>query len=80
MRNRVVVLLTQGHVAQLHVVVVVGTKQVLSTRGKGRFTHGLVGRSDIEIAQSLQVAVDNHAYGRVTLHGEGLAAIELPLR
>ena len=67
-----------GDVATLDVWVDVGAYGVVLALGCCRALHGLVGRLDVEIAQALEVAIHDYRDCGVALHGEGLAAVELP--
>ena len=62
----------------LDVWVDVGAYGVVLTLGCCRALHCLVGGVDVEVAQALEVAIHDYRDGGVALHGEGLAAVELP--
>ena len=69
----------QRHVAPLDVGVDVGTQPVFGSGRGRRLEEGLVGALHVEVAQPLHPGVDDDRNDRVALHGEGLAAVELPL-
>ena len=79
-RDRIVEFLAQRHVAETHVVVVVGTHQVLCPRCVGTLLHGLVGKVYVEVAETLAPCVHDYGNRRVALHGQCLASEKLPLR
>ena len=76
--DTVVILTLHGHVAQTHIVVVVGAQRIVLTRCGCALTHGLIGEIHVESAQSLQPGIHHDGYGRIALHRIGLAAVELP--
>ena len=67
-------------VTSLNVWVDIGAYRVAIARRRCRPLHSAIGSLDIEVAQTLQVAIHNNGYCRVSLHCEGLAAIEFPAR
>ena len=68
----------QRHITPLDVGVDVGTHPILCTGRRGRLAHGLVGLLHVEVAQTLHPAVHHDGNRRIALHGEGLAAVQLP--
>ena len=71
---------SQRDIAFLDIGVDVGPHAVLRSGRRGRLAHRLVSGVHVEIAQALHPRIDDHRDGRVALHGEGFAAVKLPLR
>ena len=70
---------TQRNVAPLDIGVDVRPQPVLRPGRRGRLAERLVGRRDVEVAQPLHPRIDDDRNGRVALHREGFAAVQLPL-
>ena len=76
----IVELALERHVAEAHVVVVVGTHGIVLTRCEGTAAGGGVGGLNVEIAQAFEIAVCKDGNGGVAFHRERFASVKFPFR
>ena len=70
--------IAQRDVAEVQIRVVVGPHPVLGPGRVGALEESFVGLPDVEILHPLEPGVGDHADGRVSFHGPGFPAEELP--
>ncbi len=76
----VVELALERHVAEAHIVVVVGTHGIVLAWCEGTAAGGGVGGLNVEIAQAFEITVCKDGNGGVAFHRERFASVKFPFR